>query len=102
MNEPVALTNAAIATDAAKAPVLFLKIPVTLAAVEVWKKEEGKRGVRDCKAAAGQVLARINYLHSVALTRTKILPNSPPPHHHLLTCWRRQKRGRACARPKPR
>ena len=55
MNKPVALANAAIAADAVEAPVLFLTISITLAAVEVWKKEEGKRGVRDRKAAAGRV-----------------------------------------------
>ena len=70
MNKPVALANAAIAADAIEAPVLFLKISITLAAVEVWKKEEGKRGVRDRKAAVRQVRARTNYLHGVALTHT--------------------------------
>ena len=54
-NKPSAPANAAIVANATEAPVLFLKISVALAAVEVWKKEEGERGVRDCKAAAGQV-----------------------------------------------
>ena len=40
MNKPVAPVNAVIAADAIKAPVLFLKISVALAVVEVWKKEE--------------------------------------------------------------
>ena len=67
MNKPVAPANADIATDTVEAPILFLKISVALAAVEVWKKEEGKRGVRDRKAAAGQVRARANYLRALLL-----------------------------------
>ena len=37
----------AVAAGAVEGPVLFLKISVTLAAIEVWKEEEGERGARD-------------------------------------------------------
>ena len=60
MNKLVTPSDAAVAAGAVEGPVLFLKIYVAPVAVKVWKEEEGKRGVRDHKAAAGQVRARTN------------------------------------------